>query len=76
MALRAADGAELVKVGVHVALVAVAVGPFIDPFDLVAVDATDIVMDPFKFKTCKLFMVELPRLPVALRMAGTAFLFK
>lgn len=73
VALRAVDAAELVKVRIDVTLIVVSVRPFILPFCLVTTGAGDVIMHPLQFKARLLLMVEFPREPVRLGMAGTTF---
>ena len=69
MALRAFHHAELVHMGVKVALIAVTVYLLVIRLCQMAVRADGIKMNSVEFGPCPLFMVELPRRPIRLRMA-------
>lgn len=76
MTLGTGDRAELVEMGINMALVAVPADLFIFPLCLMTVYAEDVVMHPFKPETGPLFMLKLSWLPVLRRMARTALLLK
>lgn len=76
VALRAADRAELIEVGINMALVAVSAYLLIFTFCLMTVYAEDVIVCALELKTGPLFMFKLPWLPVLRRMACTALLLK
>lgn len=69
VALRALRGAELLEMPVRMALAALPADILISPLLLVAARAHDVIVHAPKLVTSLFPVVEIPRLPVGLRMA-------